>query len=160
MSGRKPGTFQAAFYRGTRPGISGLYNRLVRARGRGPHSHVELVFSDNLSASSSFADGGVRFKDIDYSADHWDFIDLPADMEFFARVYFAGKVGRGYDIMGNVHLTIGFFPNSKDKLFCSEAVMEALGFVDAWRYEPNCAYWTLRRMVETIGLYSSVSADL
>lgn len=160
MNQRTPGAFQAALYRGTRPGIPGLYNRAVRGRGRGDYSHMELVFSDSQSASSSFADGGVRFKMIDYSADRWDFITLPPELEFRARVYFEARVGTKYDLMGNVHLTFGFVSDSKDRLFCSEAVMEALGFKEAWRFEPNAAAVTLRRMVELVGLYSSVTTDL
>jgi hypothetical protein len=152
--------FRLAFYRGTRPGIPGLYNRLVRARGRGQYSHVEMVFSDGLSASSSFADGGVRFKKIDYSADHWDFVDLPAELEHRARRYFEGRVGIGYDIMGNVHLILGFLSHSQNRLFCSEAIMAALGFDEAWRFEPNACYVAVRRLVELIGLYSSVTTDL
>ena len=160
MNGRKPGTFQLAFYRGTRPGIPGAYNWLVRTRGRGEYSHVEMVFSDDLSASSSFADGGVRFKKIDYSADHWDFIDLPKELEHRARRYFAQRVGMKYDLMGNVHLTIGFLPQSSNRLFCSEAIMEALGFDEAWRFEPNACYVAVKRLVQLVGLYSSVTADL
>jgi hypothetical protein len=150
MNTRKPGTFQAAFYRGTRPGIPGIYNRLVRLRGRGPHSHCELVFSDNVSASSSFADGGVRFKDISYNDDRWDFIDLPPELEAAAREYFQDKVAEGvkYDSMGNVHLVIGFVCESPERLFCSEALMESLGYDCAWRFEPNAAYCALGRTVQ------------
>ena len=51
---------KAAFYKGTRPGLQGIYSRAVRAIDRGPYSHCELVFSDGLSASASYIDGGVR----------------------------------------------------------------------------------------------------
>ena len=53
-------TFSAAFYQGTRPGLPGLYNRLVRWLDRGEFSHCELVFGDGMSASASFMDHGVR----------------------------------------------------------------------------------------------------
>lgn len=46
---------RAAFYRGTRPGLQGIYSRAVRWIDRGPYSHSELVFSDGLSASEGFS---------------------------------------------------------------------------------------------------------
>lgn len=144
-------TFRVALYKGTRPGIPGLYNRLVRARGRGAYSHMELVFSDGLSASSSFADGGVRFKRIDYTGSRdWDFTELPDTWERAARAYFEKRAAAKmkYDLMGNVHLAFGFLPNSPDREFCSESVMGALGFLQPFRYEPNCAYVTVLRAVE------------
>ena len=53
---------KAAFYKATRPGWQGIYSRAVRWIDRGPYSHAELVFSDGLSASASYIDGGVRLK--------------------------------------------------------------------------------------------------
>ena len=58
-----------AAYHGTRHGLSGIYNRAVRIVGRGPYSHVELVFAERdavergepvESWSASWMDGGVR----------------------------------------------------------------------------------------------------
>ena len=39
------GKFRIAFYKGTRPGIAGLYNRLGRLLDHGPYSHAELVLA-------------------------------------------------------------------------------------------------------------------
>lgn len=136
-------TFQAKFYKGTRPGLPGVYNRAVRAWERGPHSHCELLFSDGMSASASFMDHGVRFKKIDYDDSRWDTIDLPADEEAAAREWFSRHDGESYDLMGNVHLVVGFLPESRGKKFCSEAILAALGFTDAWRSGPNAAFSAL-----------------
>ncbi len=130
--------FQAAFYKGNHAGVPGIYNRLVKARGRGLYSHGEMVFSDGLSASSSFMDHGVRFKQIDYSkSTEWDFINLPPEMEAYARAYFIARLGFPYDLMGNVFLTIGFVNHSTNALFCSEALAEALQIPEGFRFEPN-----------------------
>lgn len=139
--------FRMAFYKGTRPGMAGIYNRLVRLRGRGPYSHVELVFSDGMSASSSFSDGGVRFKAIDYSEDKWDFIELPEAWEEYARTWFAHHYGEKYDVMGNVFLAVGFFGHSTGKQFCSEAAAAALQIDQAFRLEPNTLYPVIQRLV-------------
>lgn len=136
-----------AFYKGNRPGVAGLYNRLGRFLDRGPYSHCELVFSDGVSASSSFMDGGVRFKQIGYSsAGNWDFLQLPAkyNLEARARAWFELHDGTGYDVWGNIRFGIGFARDSADKWFCSEAVVAALWLEqDAFRWGPSGAYQLL-----------------
>lgn len=103
----------------------------------GPYSHAEIVFSDGLSASASFIDGGVRFKRINYDPAHWDFIDLPPSMEGQARQWFADHEGAGYDLIGNLRFVAWFVPHSKSRWFCSEAIAAALCMPEPWRYGPN-----------------------
>ncbi len=141
-------TFQAAFYKAIPPGTRGIYNRLVQHWEKGPHSHCELIFSDGKAASASFMDGGVRFKDIVFDPAKWDFITLPDHMEARARQWFKLHEGDDYDVMGNVHLVIGFFAQSKGKEFCSEAVAEALGLGEGWRFGPNALFRVLTLLVE------------
>ncbi len=129
--------FRAVFYRGTRPGLAGLYNRLVRIIDHGQYSHCELIFSDGLAASASFLDSGVRFKRIDFSPGRWDFIDLNPAKETTARQWFTDHNGQPYDLRGNLRFVFGVVPESKKKWFCSEAVAAALGMDDPWRYGPN-----------------------
>lgn len=129
--------FRAAFYRGTRPGLAGLYNRLSRWLDHGPYSHAELIFSNGMSASASFMDRGVRIKYIGYTSGDWDFVTLPDRLEVGARRWFTEHRGARYDLMGNLNAAFGFVPHSPDKWFCSEAVAEALGLLESWRYKPN-----------------------
>ena len=68
-----------ASYTGTRSGLSGLFNRLVRWWLHGPYSHTELVFSDGMCASCSWLDGGARLKRIKITADRWDVVQLDGD---------------------------------------------------------------------------------
>lgn len=137
-----------AFYKGTHPGLSGIYNRAVRWRGRGPYSHVELIFSDGQAASASYVDGGVRFKKIDFNPDNWDILELPVEWEAYARLWFKTNEGKAYDLMGNVFLALGFFSDSYDKFFCSEAAASALKLDQAFRFEPNSLYPVVKRLVE------------
>lgn len=134
-----------ALYKETRPGLQGLYSRLTRWIDRGPYSHCELVFTDGMSASSSFIDGGVRFKNIQYDPDHWDFVPLPDVLETAARDWFRGHCGQPYDLWGNVRFVLGFTRESKGAWFCSEAVMAALGFAEPYRYGPSGAAALLKR---------------
>lgn len=130
-------TLRAAFYRGTRPGVQGLYSRAVRLWTRSDYSHVELIFSDGIAASSSFIDHGVRFKAIDFDPAHWDVIDLPAALEPAARAWFTAHERDGYDLVGNLHFIVAPVGDSKTLWFCSEAVAAALGLPDPWRYDPG-----------------------
>lgn len=133
-----------AFYKVARPGLLGLFGRLTRWWERGPYSHCELIFSDGIAASSSFIDGGVRFKAIDFDPAHWDFIELPRFLEPAARAWFKAHEGEKYDVLGDLHFVIGSVASETDKQFCSKAAAAALGMQDAWRYEPNVLAATLR----------------
>ena len=130
-------TFRIAFYRGTRPGIAGLYNRLGKWLDHGPYSHCELVFSDGMSGSASFMDHGVRIKYIGYTSGDWDFVEIPERYEPVARRWFISERGKAYDLMGNINAAFGFVPHSRDKWFCSEAIAASLKLNDPWRYKPN-----------------------
>jgi hypothetical protein len=136
-------TFRACFYKGTHPGLPGLYNRAVRWWDNSDYSHMEIQFSDGLSASSSFMDGGVRFKQINYSTgENWDFIPLPAWMEPFARQYFEDRVGWKYDVLGNVHFVFSPIRGDRKKLSCSEGGIEACSIPvgQGFRFTPGGAH--------------------
>jgi hypothetical protein len=128
--------FRAAFYKGTRPGVAGMYNRAVRWWTDSPYSHVELIFSDGMAGSASFADGGVRLKAIEFDPSRWDFIDLPDHLEAAARAWFEQHTGAGYDLRGNFQFVLAPFGQSLLRWFCSEAGGAALGFPESWRYDP------------------------
>ena len=136
---------KAAFYRGTRPGLQGLYSRAARFIDRGPYSHCELIFSDGLSASASYIDKGVRMKRIDYDPEHWDIVDLAGFDEQAARDWFEDRLGEGYDLWGNLRFIFGWVHDDDGKWFCSEALMAALGFAEPWRFGPNGAASALKR---------------
>lgn len=104
----------------------------------GPYSHVELVFSDGTSASSSLSDGGVRFKQISYDSG-WDFYTVPDSFasEEFARTWFQTHNGCKYDILGNFGFVLRRGTQGKREWFCSEAIAASLGISDPWRLTPN-----------------------
>ena len=139
---------QAAFYKATRPGLQGIYSRAVRWIDRGPYSHAELVFSDGLSASASWMDGGVRFKRIDYDPERWDFVTLPDSLEPYARDWFERNAGAPYDLMGNVRFVLPWLADSERGWFCSEALAAALGWAEPWRFGPNGLSALLRSILK------------
>ncbi len=123
-----------AFYKNK----STLFNRAVSWWTNGPYSHVELII-DGVSYSSSFRDGGVRKKLIDYKPEHWDMFELncTAETEQNAVAWFEQNMGRTYDVLGLVGFVIGSVSGDKEKFFCSEAVASALGYNETWRFDPN-----------------------
>ena len=128
---------RAAFYKGTRPGLAGVYNHAVRAWTSSPYSHVEIAFSDGWSGSASFADGGVRLKRIVFDAEDWDLVELPAALEPAARAWFERHAGARYDLLGNLQFILTLFGNDQRRWFCSEACAAALGIAEPWRYDPG-----------------------
>ena len=134
---------KAAFYKGTRPGIAGIYNRLVRWWTKSPYSHVELIFCDGqrfageLAASASNMDGGVRTKVIAFDPARWDFIELPDSLADRAWQWFREHDGAAYDLVGNLQFVLAPIPHSQQRWFCSEAVAAALDIPDPWRYSPG-----------------------
>ena len=140
---------KAAFYKATRPGWQGLYSRAARLVDRGPYSHAEMVFSDGMSASASFVDGGVRFKKIDYDPAHWDFVDVAGD-EAVPMAWFAAHNGASYDLIGNLSFLCPLIPHSVRKWFCSEAIAAALGIPEPHRLGPNGLAAVLRYLAKGI----------
>lgn len=147
--------FSVAFYKGTRPGIQGLYNILVRWWMRSPYTHCEMIFSDGISASSSFLDGGVRFKHIEYKPEHWDIVELPCELEQSARNWFEEHEGDSYDVIGNLGFVIGSIDDSKRKWFCSEVIMAALGVEEPGKFSPSTAMPVVRAIARIWSTLSS-----
>lgn len=136
-------TFRAALYKGTRPGLPGIYNRLVRWWTRSEYSHCEIIFSTGHAASSSFEDKGVRFKVIDFDPSKWDFVALPPSLEKAAFEWFDAHRGQPYDVLGNIQFIAARVREGRSAWFCSEAVAAALGISDPWRYDPGTLASTL-----------------
>lgn len=135
---------KVAFYKGTRPGIAGIYSVGVRTWTRSPYSHAEIIFSDGMAASSSFVDGGVRFKRIAFDPEHWDFVDIAGD-ESPVRQWFVDHEGKAYDLIGNAGFIIGPIRDGSDKWSCAESIADALGYPEPWRYSPAILHSVIKK---------------
>ena len=131
---------KVAFYKGhTR-----LFNKLVSWYLRGPYSHCELIFETtdegvSVCASSSFRDGGVRFKHMVLDPDHWDVIDVEGDRVYAMR-WLVEHEGDGYDIFGLIGFIWRRQSDDKHKWFCNEAVLAMLGRNDPYRFDPMSTF--------------------
>lgn len=142
---------QIAFYKGTRPGLPGLFNRAVRWWTRGPYSHCEIVLwrlSDGRAVCGSAAnlDGGVRRKIIDLDPAHWDVVDIPWANQSAALTWFAEHEGERYDMAGLFGFVWRRGDGDRGRWYCSEACAAALGFDEPWRFCPNTLAAVIRSM--------------
>lgn len=141
---------KAAFFKGTKSGLAALFDIGVHEWEAGDYAHVELVFSDGSSGSSTFLDGGVRVAKagtINFAdGTQWDLLELPGLDEPAALAWFATHDGDKYDLWGDAHFVIGLIRQKDRQEFCSEAVGSALGFEQAWRFDPNALYFALKRL--------------
>lgn len=132
--------FRLAMYKGK----GNLFNALVRFWDGGIYSHCELVFSNGWSASASYRDGQiVRQKLITYDTEHWDFIELPAELEPAAKEFLGSTYGKGYDLIGQLRFFYSPAHGQKKKYWCSEWIAAALGMNEPYRYGPNGLYSVL-----------------
>lgn len=126
---------QAAFYKGRLAGPRGVFNAVACWWLRGLYSHCEFVFSDGLCGSSSLVDGGVRIKRIELDPSKWDIFEVDID-EASVRKWFEQHQGDPYDIAGVIGFVARRVGHSKRARFCAEAMAEAAGYVDPWRFDP------------------------
>jgi hypothetical protein len=137
---------QLAFYKAQ---FGTWVDREIARRTKGPHSHVEAFFDrvEGDCFSSSWRDGGTRFKNIDVRDGHWDLVRVPCtvEAESMCRTWCEGELGRAYDLAGI--LIFGMNREHKDKWFCSEIVGAALQEIKIiasdfrpWRVSPNRLY--------------------
>ena len=138
-----------AFYCATHPKSPWLSRLTDWLSGGYGYSHVEMVFSDGMSFSSSAFDSvdlpdgrtlknGVRIKQIDYAhhPDRWRLVPLPfvSPKDERAMREWAEKTwaeGHGYDFNGVSRFVLPWMREHPEKYFCSEVcatAMEHAGF--------------------------------
>lgn len=122
-----------AFYKKSKT----LFGRLICLKQRltgmperyAQYSHVEIIFSDWIAFSSSEVDGWVRFKEIDWNTENWDFIEINISQKREAKIRnFCNKeIWNRYNKTGIFFAQILNFNKKKHwTWFCSEIVTRAL----------------------------------
>lgn len=118
----------------------GFYDKLIRLIDRTKYSHVEM-YIDGYCYSSSPRDGGVRRKII-HDMSNWDVVHISVtdtQKQHILNV-FSKEYGKKYDWLGAIKTTIPFFPNHKDRWFCSEIIAYALGLDFPRKWTPAMLY--------------------
>lgn len=120
----------------------------VRVWTGGPYSHSEFRFESELTFSSSYRDGGIRWRDMQLRPDRWDrlAVDIDADTEERLLRWCAARSG-AYDLWGIFGFLINRSINDTDKWYCSEVMAYGLnrfsvGGEDAfpWHSSPSSLY--------------------
>jgi uncharacterized protein YycO len=135
---------KVAFFKGRHPGVKGWLGVMTKWWTDGPYSHAELVVGETADGksvcwSSTYLDKGVRRAELVLDPADWDVIEIrttPAQ-EAAALAWFSQHEGEPYDTLGLLGFAWRHYEGEKDKWFCSEAVAAALGYREAWRYDPN-----------------------
>lgn len=98
-----------------------LKDKFIAKSLKSKYSHVELVFSDNVSFSASPRDKGIRFKNIKYDNNsHWDLYEILTPLnESVIREKLSKLVGQPYDTLGAIGSGLNLPLYSKNKKFCS-----------------------------------------
>ena len=96
----------------------------------------------SLCASSSYADGGIRKKQILLSASEWDCISIDiTDEEYqYIHKWIDSHIGLKYDVLGLFGFIFRPIDDDRNKFFCSEAVAGMLGIPEGWRFDPNTLF--------------------
>lgn len=121
-----------AFYKGRKR----LFDKLICWKTEGPYSHVEAGFGNNLYASASFQDGGVRFKSMTLDPEMWDVMEVPGLDQEKIHAWFTEHAGEPYDVRGLVNFIIPV-GNNPNGWFCNEALGASLGLAEPWRLDPT-----------------------
>ncbi len=116
-----------ALYHFRRDGWLGVADRLIGFFLQSRYTHIELIFSDGMSASSSWQDGGVRVKNIPEDFDRWEYSTLPDVYdEDYARAWFHANQDCLYDYMGAAGVVAKLFRVATGKWFCCSSIQTAL----------------------------------
>ena len=131
-----------ASYKGIRPGLHGIVNRVIRWATKSIYSHSEICignpFNGPARCISSVGGEGVRVKIMQLSPDKWDLIALPHVSEVEAWKFAMEHKGRPYDLIGCVRSVLPFVSREHaQKWFCSEVVAAIIGLEEPWRMHPG-----------------------
>ena len=163
MSTASSAALALAFYNGRDHGtwLDRAIARHDSGGSAGPFSHAELVFNPgaaraDLCFSSSWRDGGVRFKRIDLHAPpvKWELVALPVPHADAAlvRAWCLRHLGGRYDLPGVLAFKLPLVRHRLNWWFCSEVCVAALqqaGLFDGLRphrISPNRLYHLARRL--------------
>jgi hypothetical protein len=142
-----------AFYKGRGSAWDNFWADLIRWWTGGPYSHVEVITKTNAEGqsfcySSVFKEKGIRGKWRDLAVGDWDFVDVDVD-PLQVEAWFVAHAGAKYDLLGLLGFVFRREEYDHNKYFCSEAVADAIGLGEGWRYDPNA----LKPIVDFLSKY-------
>jgi hypothetical protein len=143
-------------------------DRVIAIFSFGRYSHVELEIRKNVFFSSNPEKGMVLFSTNGFVKypEHWDIVDLGELGNHLVLEQSKKLIGRKYDLLGAMLSVFKLRRNpSKDRLYCSEAIVMALNvkgeaspFYDmkSWRTTPNSLFRRLMNRGYKVTKFSKV----
>jgi hypothetical protein len=104
-----------------------LLDGAIRWKTWGPYSHCELRLEQHLTFSSSYRDGGVRYRDMSIDPAKWDrlIVDLPTPAADLLMKWTIRQHGN-YDLWGILGFVFGKSIENTAEWYCSEICVDAL----------------------------------
>lgn len=128
-----------------------VYDALIRWWENGTYSHVEAIiteFDDGVTFTIASSKPGVGVRTITQTlpASDWDILEAPGDPVAVGQ-WFKDHAGEKYDYLGIFGMVLRpIMADVSKRYFCSEAVAEALGIEDPWRFDPNGLHAILKAL--------------
>lgn len=131
-----------ASYKGTRPGLAGVFNRLIRFFDKSSYSHSELTVGNPFTSevdcySSSISEGGVRVKKMKLNKERWTIQHVSWVTEEDVKEAYERTKGMGYDYVGALSVKVSLLKQIKNRFFCNEWCGKVMGIDQPWRYSPG-----------------------
>ena len=133
-----------ASYKGTHPGVFGLFNKGVRLVNKGKYSHNEIAISEDpftkpsFCVSSTGSGKGVHGKTMQLTEKDWDVIEIDWVTPEEIEKWLSSHLGCKYDWIGAFRFLIPLIsPEHPSDWFCTEACGDMLKIKEPWRFGPN-----------------------
>lgn len=139
-------TLKIAFYKAT---YGDWLDKTIAFFSNGPYSHVEMIFENNLSFSSSPRKNGIDFRtaefkdsgetskansEITFITERWTFIDVTVNDTQYNTIwdFCEEQVGKKYDWFGAVYSVLPIIPGSSNRWYCSEVIIASFHTANLW----------------------------
>lgn len=109
-----------------------LAHKIICAIDGGKYSHCEVIDAEGYCWGSSYIDGGVRRKLVNFNNERWKVLELEGDLEKVVA-WFELHEGEKYDMFGLLGFVLPWRVSDRSRWFCSEAIAEALGIPLSWK---------------------------
>lgn len=118
-----------------------ISHNVIKLRTWSKYSHAELVI-DGWAYSSSVRDRGVRRKQIEFSPERWDIIEIdPKRVNLdYALAFFLRYEGSKYDWWNIVRYALPFVPQKENQFVCFEFVAAMLNAPGYYRVDGDDLY--------------------
>lgn len=146
-----------ASYKGTRAGLRGFTNRLIRLVNSSKYSHSEICIGNPFNASVDCLSAvgydvddsgdivrGVRLKNMRLNPDKWDLKPMNIT-ELDVRYFYGCHKGASYSFLGCVKSTVPFLACvNTSGWFCSMIAAHLEGYREPWRFYPALMHNVLK----------------